>query len=53
MSKYVCTACDYFYDPATGDPEHGIAPGTRFEDIPDEWQCPVCGISKGAFIPFE
>ena len=49
--KYMCSACDYEYDPELGDPEHGIAPGTAFEDIPDDWRCPVCGISKDAFIP--
>jgi rubredoxin len=51
MKKYLCSACDYEYDPALGDPEHGIPPGTAFEDIPDDWRCPVCGISKDAFIP--
>ncbi|HEX7506782.1 MAG TPA: rubredoxin [Polyangia bacterium] len=51
MKKYMCSACDYEYDPVLGDPEHGIAPGTAFEDIPDDWRCPVCGISKDAFIP--
>jgi rubredoxin len=53
MKKYVCSACDYEYDPALGDPEHGIAPGTAFEDIPSDWRCPVCGISKDAFIPMD
>ena len=51
MKKYICSSCDYEYDPALGDPEHGVAPGTAFEDIPDDWRCPVCGISKDAFIP--
>lgn len=49
MKNYRCSACDYEYDPALGDPEHGIAPGTAFEDIPADWRCPVCGISKDAF----
>ena len=51
MEKYQCTACDYEYDPALGDPEHGIPAGTAFEDLPDDWRCPVCGISKYAFVP--
>jgi len=53
MKKYLCTACDYVYDPTVGDPEHGIPPGTAFEDIPDDWRCPVCGISKDAFITID
>lgn len=40
MDKYICTVCDWVYDPEIGDPEHGIAPGTKFEDIPDDWVCP-------------
>ena len=40
MKKYVCTVCGYVYDPAEGDPDSGIAPGTAFEDIPDDWVCP-------------
>lgn len=49
MSKYVCTVCGYVYDPAKGDPENGIAPGTAFEDLPDTWACPECGAGKDAF----
>ena len=49
MDKYVCTVCGYVYDPAKGDPDNGIAPGTKFEDIPDDWVCPVCGAGKEAF----
>ena len=49
MKKYVCSLCGYEYDPATGDPDHGIPPGTAFEDIPDDWVCPLCGASKDAF----
>lgn len=48
--KYECTVCGHIYDPAEGDPDSGIAPGTRFEDIPDEWNCPVCGAEKIDFI---
>lgn len=50
MDKYVCTVCGYVYDPAEGDPDSGIAPGTKFEDIPNDWVCPVCGVSKDDFV---
>ena len=43
MEKYICTVCEYVYDPEKGDPENGIEPGTAFEDIPDDWVCPLCG----------
>jgi flavin reductase (DIM6/NTAB) family NADH-FMN oxidoreductase RutF/rubredoxin len=49
MDKYVCKVCGYVYDPNKGDPENGIEPGTKFEDIPDDWVCPVCGASKADF----
>lgn len=49
MEKYVCTLCGYVYDPAVGDPDGGIAPGTRFEDIPNGWVCPTCGVTKVDF----
>ncbi len=49
MEKYVCDVCDYVYDPAVGDPDSGIAPGTSFEDLPDDWTCPVCGVTKDDF----
>ena len=48
MDKYVCP-CGWIYDPEVGDPEGGIAPGTAWEDIPDDWVCPVCGLSKDDF----
>lgn len=48
-ARYVCTVCGYVYDPEKGDPDSGIAPGTRFEDIPDSWVCPVCGAEKTMF----
>ena len=51
--RWKCTACDYVYDPAKGDPETGIAPGTPFEEIPDDWACPLCGLAKDAFRPME
>jgi len=49
MKKYVCDVCGYEYDPEKGDPDGGIAPGTAFEDIPDDWVCPVCGVTKDNF----
>jgi rubredoxin len=49
MDKYVCTICGYIYDPALGDPENGIAPGTPFADLPEDWVCPQCGAAKEAF----
>ena len=51
MKKYRCTVCDYIYDPAVGDPDSGIAPGTAFEDLPDEWSCPLCVVGKDMFKP--
>lgn len=47
--KWTCTICGYTYDPEAGDPEHGIAPGTAFGDLPDDWVCPVCGAGKNQF----
>jgi flavin reductase (DIM6/NTAB) family NADH-FMN oxidoreductase RutF/rubredoxin len=49
MDKYVCDVCGYIYDPEKGDPDNGVEPGTAFEDIPDDWVCPVCGAEKDAF----
>ncbi|HJA83065.1 MAG TPA: rubredoxin [Candidatus Bacteroides intestinavium] len=49
MEKYVCTVCGYVYDPALGDPENGITPGTAFNDLPDDWVCPLCGVGKEDF----
>jgi rubredoxin len=49
MDRYVCDLCGYVYDPAKGDPDNGIDPGTSFEDLPDDWECPVCGASKDDF----
>ena len=51
--KYVCEVCGYVYDPAVGDPDHGFAPGTKWEDIPADWVCPVCGVGKDQFKPAE
>ena len=49
MDKYVCQVCGYVYDPAVGDPDNGISSGTAFKDLPDDWECPVCGASKDEF----
>jgi rubredoxin len=50
MKRYRCTVCGYVYDPVEGDPDGGIAPGTPFEDITDDWECPVCGVRKSDFV---
>jgi len=49
MEKYVCNVCGYEYDPAKGDPDNGIAPGTKFEDLPADWTCPLCSVDKSHF----
>jgi rubredoxin len=49
MDRYVCSVCGYVYDPDVGDPDNGIPAGTSFEDVPDDWACPVCGASKDDF----
>ena len=46
MTKYVCDLCGYVYDPAEGDPDNGVPPGTAWEDVPDDWVCPLCGAGK-------
>ena len=53
MKKYVCDVCDYVYDPEKGEPDSGIAVGTAFEDLPDDWVCPLCGVGKDQFSPVE
>ena len=49
MKKYRCIPCGYIYDPEHGDPDSGISPGTSFEDIPDDWVCPICFVGKDDF----
>jgi rubredoxin len=49
VDKYVCTICGYVYDPEQGYPDNDVAPGTKWEDVPDDWECPVCGASKDDF----
>lgn len=51
--KWTCAVCDYVYDEALGAPEHGLAPGTRYVDIPDDWICPDCGVTKADFCCFD
>ena len=47
--KYVCDICGYVYDPELGDPEIGVAPGTPWEEVPEDWTCPLCGVGKDQF----
>jgi rubredoxin len=49
MDRYVCAVCGFIYDPAVGDPDNGVVAGTKFEDLPDDWVCPVCGAPKEDF----
>lgn len=49
MKKYKCTVCGYIYDPALGDPDNGVEPGTAFENLPDDWTCPECGVGTDSF----
>jgi rubredoxin len=49
MQKYVCSVCGYVYDPEVGDPDNGIAAGTKFEDLPEDWTCPLCSVGKDMF----
>lgn len=53
MEKYKCNSCGYVYDPENGDPMSGIAPGTPFEDLPEEYICPLCGVTKEEFSKLE
>jgi len=53
LAKYQCTVCGYIYDPEKGDPDGGVAPGTPFEQLPDDWVCPVCGAEKDRFEKME
>lgn len=53
MKKYRCSMCGYIYDPKLGDPERNISPNTPFEELPDDWTCPICGVDKSYFNPIE
>ncbi|MCL2558779.1 MAG: rubredoxin [Treponema sp.] len=49
MSKYVCDPCGYVYEPEAGDPDNGVPAGTPFQDVPEDWICPLCGLGKDVF----
>ena len=51
--KYECNICGYIYDPDVGDPDNGVAAGTTFADLPDDWECPLCGAPKEEFSPVD
>ena len=53
MDQYICDVCGYIYDPAKGDPMNGVAAGTSFADLPDDWVCPECGVGKDQFSKVE
>lgn len=53
MKKYICDVCGYVYDPAVGDPDNDVPAGTAFEDLPDSWLCPLCGVGKDEFSVVE
>ena len=53
MEKYVCGVCGYVYDPEDGDPDNNIPPGTSFEELPDDWVCPMCFVAKSMFSPMD
>lgn len=53
MQKYICVVCGYVYDPEIGDEDNGVAPGTAFENVPEDWLCPLCGVGKDQFEPTE
>ena len=50
MAKWVCNICGYIYDPEVGDPDNGVAAGTAWEDVPEDWVCPLCGVGKNSKI---
>ncbi|MBL4936485.1 rubredoxin [Clostridium sp. YIM B02515] len=53
MKKYVCIACGYIYDPEIGDPDNGVDAGTSWENVPEDWLCPLCGVGKDQFEEVE
>ncbi len=53
MGRWKCTVCGHIYDPRYGDPDGGVPPGTKFEDIPDDWVCPICGVPKSEYVPLD
>lgn len=53
MGKWICDVCQWVYDPEVGDPDNGVPPGTAFEDVPDDWVCPLCFVGKDEFSPLD
>ncbi|HZJ68893.1 MAG TPA: rubredoxin [Candidatus Eisenbacteria bacterium] len=53
MLSYICDVCGYIYDPEEGDPDNDVAAGTAFEDVPEDWLCPLCGVGKEDFSPLD
>jgi rubredoxin len=53
MKRYKCTVCGHIYNPTAGDPVTGIAPGTPFEDLPDDWVCPICSVGKEEYVKMD
>jgi len=53
LEKWECTVCGYIYDPEVGDLEHGVEAGTPFEELPEDWVCPICGAPKNQFVKVE
>ena len=53
MKRYQCNSCSYIYEPEKGDPDNGVDPGTAFEDLPEDWVCPECGVGKEEFSPVD
>ncbi len=53
MGKYICDVCGYIYDPEQGDPGNGVPAGTAWEDVPEDWVCPLCGVAKSEFSPVD
>lgn len=53
LRRWICEPCGFIYDPEEGDPDGGVAPGTAFEDIPEDWMCPICGATKADFRVLE
>lgn len=51
MNKYICSVCGYVYNPADGDPDQGVAPGTAWDMVPEDYVCPLCGVGKDMFEP--
>ena len=53
MGKWICDVCQWVYDPEVGDPDNGVPPGTAFEDVRDDWVCPLCFVGKDEFSPLD